>query len=104
MRYAEWLALEPVPFVPEVLLHQAEDSYNQGKLDEAQSALATVQNVGADLGWQDNARPAALQQKIDEKKTAMARGGAGGNMEDGRVNRCKLLSGTMRVKRSGHTL
>jgi predicted nicotinamide N-methyase len=25
MRFASWLALEPVPFVPEVLLHQADD-------------------------------------------------------------------------------
>lgn len=27
MRFASWLALEPVPFVPEVLLHQAEDMH-----------------------------------------------------------------------------
>lgn len=27
MQFASWLALEPVPFVPEVLLHQAEDMH-----------------------------------------------------------------------------
>jgi Flp pilus assembly secretin CpaC len=65
---------EKVPQMRE-LLNQAESLYNEGKLDEAQNALATVQNTGADLGWRDNARPAALAQKISERKTAMARGG-----------------------------
>ena len=27
MQFASWLALEPVPFVPELLLHQADDMH-----------------------------------------------------------------------------
>jgi type II secretory pathway component GspD/PulD (secretin) len=68
---------EKVPQMRE-LLNQAESLYNEGKLDEAQNALNTVQNTGADLGWRDNARPAALAAKISERKTAIARGGNAG--------------------------
>ncbi|HVS71216.1 MAG TPA: hypothetical protein VHQ47_08175 [Phycisphaerae bacterium] len=57
------------------LLNQAEDLYNQGKLDDSQNALNTVRDSGVDLGWQDAPRVAQLQQKIDDKRTAMARGG-----------------------------
>lgn len=68
------------------LLNQAEDLYNQGKLDDAQNALTTVRDSGVDLGWQDAPRVAQLQQKIDDKRTAMARGGnnampAGGSVQ-----------------------
>ncbi len=54
------------------LLSQAEGLYDQGKLDEAQSAVNTVLATGSDLGWQDNAKPAQLQQKIADKRAAMA--------------------------------
>ncbi|MGN6367331.1 MAG: hypothetical protein ACTHN5_03630 [Phycisphaerae bacterium] len=54
------------------LLSQAESLYGEGKLDEAQSAVNTVLATGSDLGWQDNAKPAQLQQKIADKRAAMA--------------------------------
>ena len=54
------------------LLAQAQGLYDQGKLDEAQSAVNTVLATGSDLGWQDNAKPAQLQQKIADKRAAMA--------------------------------
>ncbi len=57
------------------LLAQAQSLYDQGKLDEAQNALNTVQTVGADLGWDNNAKPALLQQRIYDKRTEMARAG-----------------------------
>ena len=55
-----------------VLLSQAQSLYDQGKLDEAQGAVTTVLATGSDLGWQDNAKPAQLQQKIADKRAAMA--------------------------------
>ncbi len=54
------------------LLAQAESLYQAGKLDEAQNAVATVIATGSDLGWQDNAKPAQLQQKIADRRAAMA--------------------------------
>jgi type II secretory pathway component GspD/PulD (secretin) len=54
------------------LLTQAQGLYDAGKLDEAQSAVNTVLATGSDLGWQDNAKPAQLQQKIADKRAAMA--------------------------------
>jgi Flp pilus assembly secretin CpaC len=59
------------------LLDQAQDLYNQNKLDEAQNALDTVVAVGADLGWDNNQRVPQLQAKIADKKLALARGAAG---------------------------
>jgi general secretion pathway protein D len=56
------------------LLKQAENLYKQGKLDEAQNALTTIQATGSDLGWQDNAKPAQLQAQIDAARTAAGRG------------------------------
>lgn len=55
------------------LLAEAEGLYDAGKLDEAQNALNTIEATGADLGWQDNAKPAALSKKIAEKRVALAR-------------------------------
>jgi type II secretory pathway component GspD/PulD (secretin) len=60
------------------LLDQAQALYDQGKLNEAQTALDGVTAVGADLGWEVNARIPQLQQRISEKKLAMARPGTGG--------------------------
>ena len=60
------------------LLAQADSLYQAGKLDEAQNALATVVATGSDLGWQDNAKPAQLQQKIADRRAAMASGTATG--------------------------
>ncbi len=54
------------------LLTQAQSLYDAGKLDEAQNAVGTVIATGSDLGWQDNAKPAQLQQKIADRKAAMA--------------------------------
>ena len=34
--------------------------------------MTTVLGTGSDLGWQDNAKPAQLQQKIADKRAAMA--------------------------------
>jgi type II secretory pathway component GspD/PulD (secretin) len=62
------------------LLAQAQSLYDQGKLDEAQNALDTIQTVGADLGWDNNPKVPQLESRISEKRMAMARGGAGGGM------------------------
>ncbi len=48
------------------LLADAIAAYDQGRLDEAQSALNTVEKSGADLGWQDNAKPEKYQRLIAE--------------------------------------
>ncbi len=53
------------------LLAQAQGLYDQGKLDEAQNAVDTVVASGSDLGWQDNAKPAQLQQKIADRRAAL---------------------------------
>jgi type II secretory pathway component GspD/PulD (secretin) len=52
------------------LLADAIKAYDQGRLDEAQTALYTVSKSGADLGWQDNAKPEKYQRLIAEKRTA----------------------------------
>ena len=52
------------------LLADAIQLYDQGKLDEAQTALYTVEKSGADLGWQDNAKPEKYQRLIAEKRIA----------------------------------
>ncbi|HUO08550.1 MAG TPA: hypothetical protein VM008_09650 [Phycisphaerae bacterium] len=54
------------------LLAQAQNLFDAGKLDEAQNAVNTILATGSDLGWQDNAKPAQLQQKIADKRAAMA--------------------------------
>ncbi len=54
------------------LLAQADSLYQAGKLDEAQDAVNTVIASGSDLGWQDNAKPAQLQQKIADRRAALA--------------------------------
>ncbi len=59
------------------LLDQSQALYDQGKLDEAQTALDTVKDVGADLGWDNNNRIPQLQQRISERKVALARGATG---------------------------
>ena len=61
------------------LLDQAQSLYDQGKLDDSQDALNKVQAVGADLGWDNMNRIPQLQQRIAEKKMAMARGNGAGN-------------------------
>jgi type II secretory pathway component GspD/PulD (secretin) len=58
------------------LLAQAQGLYDQGKLDESQNAVDTVVASGSDLGWQDNAKPALLQQKIADRRAALASGQA----------------------------
>ena len=58
------------------LLKDAQGLYDAGKLDESQNAVNTIKAVGADLGWQDNAKPDALERKIAEKRVAMAKAAA----------------------------
>ncbi len=58
------------------LLVQAEKACEEGRLDEAQNALYTIESTGADLGWQDNAKPAQLQRQIAEKRVALAQASA----------------------------
>jgi type II secretory pathway component GspD/PulD (secretin) len=60
------------------LLAQADALYQAGKLDEAQNAVGTVIATGSDLGWQDNAKPAQLEQKIADRRAAMASGASNG--------------------------
>ena len=58
------------------LLVDAQKAFDEGRLDEAQNALYTIEATGfapgSDLGWQDSAKPAQLQRKIAEKRVAMA--------------------------------
>jgi general secretion pathway protein D len=56
------------------LLKQAEGLVRDGKLDEAENALTTIEATGADLGWQDAQRPKKLREDIQTARTAAARG------------------------------
>lgn len=52
------------------LLADAQAAYEAGRYPDAAVALDSVEAVGADLGWQDNAKPAHLRQLLAQKQVA----------------------------------
>ncbi len=52
------------------LLADAQTAFEAGRYPDATAALDGVEAVGADLGWQDNAKPARLRQLLAQKQVA----------------------------------
>lgn len=58
------------------LLKDAIKAYDEGRLDDAQNAINTINTTGSDLGIWDSGKPAKYQKKIDEKRVELAKAAA----------------------------